>query len=168
MRNPIYLGVIFASIVVPAAFAQDDMSAPNTMASPEQVAPGSLIDSQGGGAIPSLPLATMTSGTIAYITGGVGDEELAELKARKAEFNVHLLMNAVEGNYISDVVVSVHDGKGTEVFKASGAGPYLYFSLPPGKYTLDATSQAGGHQVARFTVPAKGSANLHLVFKETE
>lgn len=164
MRNPIYLGVIFASIAIPAAFAQNDMSTSNTMSG--QVAPGSVIDSQGGDAIPPLPIQVKTAGNISYLSGGIGDEELAELKAKKGDYNVHILMNVPAGNYISNVSVDVHDSKGADVFNVGGTGPYLYFSLPPGKYTLDATSPEGDHHTASFTVPARGSAHVHLIFKE--
>lgn len=166
MRNTIYLGIIFAITTVPAAFAQDNMPASDTTQAPAQVAPGSLIDSQGGNAIPALPIQVKTAGNISYLSGGIGDEELAELKSKKSEYNVHVLMNVPAGNYISNVTVDVHDAKGADVFNVSGTGPYLYFSLPSGKYTMDATSPTGDHHTASFTVPSHGSANVHLIFKE--
>src|SRR4051812_6936733 len=41
--------------------------------------PGSLIDSVGEGAIPAMPIQAMTNGEITYLSGGISDEELAQL-----------------------------------------------------------------------------------------
>ena len=178
MRNSVLLSAIIAVTAMPAAFAQES-TPPGVPPSAIQqwqegaqpvdsntVAPGSLIDSQGGDAIPALPIQVRTAGTVSYLSGGIGDEELAELRSQKHQYNVHLLMNIPAGNYISNVAVDVRDSKGADVFNVSGVGPYLYFSLPPGRYTLTATSPGGDRHTARFAVPANGSANLHLVFKE--
>ena len=42
---------------------------------------GEVIDSIGSDAIPALPLTVMSNGTMKYVTGGVGDEEVAQLKS---------------------------------------------------------------------------------------
>ncbi|MDE3017001.1 MAG: hypothetical protein KGI29_08815 [Pseudomonadota bacterium] len=177
MRYSGFLGAVIIAAAMQTALAQEGVPPgvppsavqqwPSRPPAAKAVAPGSLIDSQGGEAIPALPLEVNTAGAVTYINGGIGDEELAEIKAKKNEFNVHLLLSAANGDYISDVAVSLRDGKGAEVFSTGGAGPYLYLTLPPGEYTLQAASQAGGGgQTARLTVPAKGAASLHLIFKE--
>lgn len=180
MRNTIILSAVCFMAATPA-FAQQDLppGVPPSAIQPWQggnpslepsaprntVAPGSLIDSEGGDAIPPLPIEPQMAGNVQYLSGGIGEEELAELQSEKHNYNVHVLMNEKSGAYVGGVTVQVSSGKNTQVFSAENVGPYLYFSLPPGHYTLTATSHMGEQRMTRFTVPAHASANLHLVFK---
>ncbi len=118
---------------VPAAWEKQPMKTAD--ASMPSSAPETL-DSLGGGAIPALPIELQTSGYISYLSGGIGDEDLDELKAKKNDFNFHLLMNAAGGAYVSEVVLRVLDKSGTAVLTVNDAGPYVYANLKPGAYTL--------------------------------
>ncbi len=127
---------------------------------------GEVIDSYGGGAIPALPLEAQMSGNIKFITGGIGDEELAQLKMVEGEYNVRVLLTAQQGEYVSDVIVRLLAADGTVVVTSNNAGPYFYALVPAGKYTLEATSRAGGIKKAAVNVPAKGFVKSSVVFAE--
>lgn len=122
------------------------------------VAPdGEIIQSQGGGAIPALPLqAYKTQSGIQYITGGIGDEELAQLKSVEQQYNVQILIAATSGAYISGVTVRIKDAAGNEVLAVPEAGPYLYTHLAPGNYTMSLTNSLGVAQQGSFTVKDQG------------
>jgi len=129
--------------------------------------PMTHIDSQGSGAIPALPLPIQTTaGGTTYITGGVGDEELAELKAKSGEFNLHLLLTAPGGAFVSDVHLRVADASGAAVLDITGAGPYVYAHLKPGKYMLDASAADGPSKQLKFTIHDKGDVKQQLEFQE--
>jgi len=127
--------------------------------------PGQAIGSEGGGAIPALPLVAQISGTVTYLNGGISDEELAQLKAQGDSYNLHLLLSAPTGAFISDVGLRVLNASGTPVLTVSDAGPYVYAQLPPGKYMLEAT-KSGSAKSVKIAIPSKGSVKSHIVFNE--
>jgi hypothetical protein len=125
-----------------------------------------VIDSQGGGAIPALPLDTYTSHGINFINGGIGDEELSLLKSKEAEFNLHVMLSAPRGEFISDVTLRLLDAKDTPLLAISDAGPYFYARLAPGSYTLETTSVKGEKKLHKLTVTEKNSLKHHITYSE--
>lgn len=125
----------------------------------------SLIDSQGSGAIPALPLDVMTNGTVTYVSGGISDEEMAMLKSRASEFNLHVNMNTVGGAFMVTSKFHVLDANNTEVLRIEDAGPYVYAHLPAGKYTVEAV-EGSEIKAATVNVPAKGAVRTQLTFKQ--
>jgi hypothetical protein len=124
-----------------------------------------MIDSQGSGAIPALPLNVMTNGQVTYVSGGISDEELDMLKARSGEFNLHIMINATGGAFMVPSKFHVLDSKGLEVLRIDDAGPYVYAKLTPGKYTIEAVEE-GEIKTATVNVPANGAAKVQLTFKQ--
>jgi len=104
---------------------------------------GEVIDSVGSGAIPPALTPEKNQNGVRYLSGGVGDEELGVLKAQEKDYNVHLLLSAVSGEYMSGVSLRFTDSKGAEILKVERAGPYFYAALPPGAYTVEAVSATG-------------------------
>jgi hypothetical protein len=125
---------------------------------------GQPIDSNGGGAIPALPLQEMVSGNIHFITGGVGDEEVDQLKSVENAFNFHLLITAGQGEYLSGATLRLKDANGVDVLATGGAGPYFYANVPPGNYTLDITTAQGANQSVKVTVPKNGDLKKTVQF----
>jgi hypothetical protein len=117
---------------------------------------GQPIQSQGSGAIPALPLQEMISGDIHFITGGVGDEEVDQLKSVENDFNFHLLVTAGSGEYLSGCTLRLRDSKNMDVLATGAAGPYFYAKLKPGSYTLDVTTSQGANQSVKVKVPPNG------------
>ncbi len=124
------------------------------------------IDSIGGGAIPSLPLDVYTSNGINFINGGIGDEEMDQLKSKEHEFNLHVMLSASKGEYISDVTLRILDSKDTPLVAISDAGPYFYASMKAGSYTLETTALSGEKKRSKFTIPEKGVVKQHVVYNE--
>lgn len=97
---------------------------------------GEVIDSVGSGAIAPLPLEMVTENGVSYISGGISDEETDQLKAQQDDYNVRLLITGMNGEYASDVVLSLVDNKGFTFLKVEDAGPYVYLKVPVGSYEL--------------------------------
>ncbi|MFW0777674.1 MAG: hypothetical protein ACN2B6_08160 [Rickettsiales bacterium] len=117
---------------------------------------GEIIDSTGGGAIPALPLTVMSNGTMKYVTGGIGEEELLQLKNMENDFNVRMLIASKDGQFVGDATVRVVDTKDTVLFTVPEAGPYFYVSLPAGKYIFEVTDDTGNLRTVTVKAPASG------------
>jgi hypothetical protein len=119
---------------------------------------GEIIDSIGSGASDPVLTTVQSSDGISYITGGVGDEELAFLKSQEDNYNVHILLTSVNGEYMGDVALIFMDKAGNEILKIDSAGPFLYANLPAGAYTVEATSSSGKVLKSKVVAGGKGKA----------
>ncbi len=86
---------------------------------------------------------------ISYVSGGVGIEERAEMKEMHRDFNLFMTFARKSGAYLSDVKVSV-SGEGRK-FETVTEGPFLFASLPAGKYKIRAESD-GSSQTRTVTL----------------
>ncbi len=85
----------------------------------------------------ALP-AGAAQGDVAHVSGGIGIAEQQALKAREKEFNLKLVFTLVEGNYVSDVRITVRDAKGRTMIEHTAGGPFFMARLPAGSYTVNA------------------------------
>lgn len=103
--------------------------------------------------------AVKQSGSIDYVTGGVGLDESHALKSAAPRWPLELLFAGPGSDYLSDVHVDVTGGSGS-VFQATADGPYMLVKLPPGDYVVHASYKGqektqsikigGAHQKASF------------------
>lgn len=190
MRNKLLISICSTAFIAFSAYAADMNGDDGVMKVPAQsVAPmqdnnsammaapavrklpvardGEIIDSVGSGATEPVLTSVQTSDGINYITGGVGDEELAVLKAQEDNYNAHLLLTSMNGEYMGDVALNFLDKQGNEVLKVDSAGPLFYVNLPAGTYNVEATSSSGLIQKAKLTAGAKASKGKVVIrFKE--
>ena len=105
-----------------------------------------------------------TSGGVSYMTGGVGLDESAAIKAAEKDFNLSLLFAQTKrGEYLSDVKVSIADQAGKAVLKVVSDGPMLLVRLPAGAYKVSA-DHGGKTVVKTVQVAAKGVARASFVW----
>ena len=108
--------------------------------------------------------ATSDTAGVNYVTGGIGDDEKAELEAEKANFNVHITNSSRNGAYVEDTQTVITNKTGQEVLNIT-AGPLLYVQLPAGIYKIDAT-HGDEHKVTKLIVGKRmKSANPHFTWK---
>jgi hypothetical protein len=74
---------------------------------------------------------------VAYVSGGIGEDSQARLKARETEFNLKLVFSLVEGNYVADVAVTLKDAGGRMLLEHVAGGPVFMARLPAGAYTVE-------------------------------
>jgi hypothetical protein len=117
----------------------------------------------------TLP-AVREQGQTHYLTGGIGVEEAKAVRAEKSKYPLNLTFLAKAGKiaeFTSSVDVSVANGKGNSVLKATSDGPFMLIDLPPGKYRITATSEGrtksrdvdifkGHHAQLTFEWPQRG------------
>ncbi|HUX25339.1 MAG TPA: carboxypeptidase-like regulatory domain-containing protein [Burkholderiales bacterium] len=110
---------------------------------------------------------TQTYGSVSFITGGVGLDESAALKAAQKDYALSLLfVQTQRGEYLADVKVSIKDHAGETVLEAVSDGPMLLAKLPAGSYTVRAEHE-GKVLVKTVRVAAKGVTRASFVWQAT-
>jgi hypothetical protein len=88
----------------------------------------------------SAPEAIQQSGSVYFISGGVGDESLDRLKSDAADFNLKLVFALTSGAFMSDVNVAILDKSGNTLLNTTSKGPWLLAKLPAGAYQVVASA----------------------------
>jgi len=145
----------------PAAQAPIQFGAPIPSSALPVSHSGEVIDSVGSNAIPSLPLEAITANNITYLSGGIGDEEEAQLASEEHNYNLRLLITGQSGEYLSEVSLVLKDAKGNQLMSIDDAGPMVYIKLPAGAYQADLNGPTGAKPVA-LKVPATGALKTQI------
>ncbi|MBA5687717.1 carboxypeptidase-like regulatory domain-containing protein [Rugamonas apoptosis] len=116
----------------------------------------------------SLP-PVQNTGQVAYLSGGIGQDEAAALQAESRRWPLTLefaVANKHRSEFAADVAVSVRDAKGREVLNTTSDGPFLLAKLKPGSYTVEA-SLAGKTMQRRIVVSAQHPNRVLLLWPST-
>lgn len=112
---------------------------------------------------PAMALEEQRYGETAYITGGVGEGEQAELKDRASQYTLRVMIaRKGSGEFLSDCKLTLTRGSATAL-EATMDGPFLLARLSPGTYRLRAEFE-GKIQERQVTIGARGgmtSVNLY-------
>lgn len=100
---------------------------------------------------------------IAYVTGGVGVEEAAAMRAVAARYSMRARFTANGGEFVSDVDVRILTIDGRLIFTAISDGPYLYAQVPPGRYRLVAKLN-GVERSRSVDIPKRGGITVLLTW----
>ena len=104
-----------------------------------------------------------TAAGVTFLTGGVTQQELADIRMKRRLYNVQVLTAArPSGAHLSDVKLVISTTKGEPVLDVVMEGPYLLANLEPGTYDFEGTYQ-GKSQKQRVVV-AKGG-DREVVFR---
>ncbi|WP_338762389.1 hypothetical protein [Massilia sp. METH4] len=113
-------------------------------------------------------LKTGGSGSVTYVSGGVGTEARDALAARRGEFNLYVTFaRSGGGELMAGVSLSITDRKRNPVLAADGVGPLVYVKLPPGTYWVNATAD-GQEQSRSVTVGAGGAREVTFHWAPTD
>jgi len=100
---------------------------------------------------------------IAYISGGVGDEEQDALNQMKGRFNLELTLATSTGKYVGATALQIEDQSGTPVLDIRTEGPIFMAKLPAGTYRIHASVE-GETMHQTVTVPGTGMKQLTLTW----
>ena len=110
---------------------------------------------------------TQHSEGIAYISGGVGEEESAAILAEAKQWPVLLEMSQLEngrGVWIFGVQIKITNQEQKAIFNAQADGPYMLINLAPGSYQVIGSYQ-GAEQKRNLIVKADSSQKLNIFWK---
>ncbi len=104
---------------------------------------------------------------IATVSGGFGEEELAEIERLATGYSLSLTFATRTGAYVADVDLRTADGGGEVLVEISGTGPKLLAGLPAGIYRITATQGRARVQQA-VTLEGGKPRRLTLFFPDPE
>ena len=102
-------------------------------------------------------------GAVTYITGGIGDDEIAAMKASIGAYNLLISDSEKDGSYTAGIDVTIRNGHGQIVLNAKNTGPLLYVKLAPGDYTMDAMYH-GVENVRDVTIGPKRPTEVNFIW----
>jgi hypothetical protein len=98
---------------------------------------------------------------VPYTTGGAGADSREELLTKEKEYNLKIITADKSGDYLAGVKVVIESAKKAQVIDTTMTGPILLAKLPPGTYTIRATSD--GQTLTRtVTIAAQGLRQVDL------
>ncbi len=183
MRYSLFTGfcsVCFVAFIsTGTSFAQEqDMARKQMDAAQQMIQPaprplpiardGEIIDSVGGGATEAVLPIVETENGATYITGGIGDEEMDEMKAQEPNFNVRVLIVASSGEYMGENAIRFINQQNAEVLRVKDVGPFFYTNLPAGHYLVEVASPSGMIKSAKIVVKEKATASGKTVIRFNE
>ena len=114
---------------------------------------------------------TKTAGGLDLLSGGITTDDRAAMRAESAGYSLWVSTVAKpSGAYLADVDLRIVQLEGkTSVLERKMEGPWLFVSLPEGRYDLSATFTASGAVkpqtiTTRITVPKTGQREAVLRF----
>jgi hypothetical protein len=106
------------------------------------------------------------AGDVAFVTGGVSDDEAAVFKSAMGNYPLAIEVvqsNAGRGLYTAGATVQVTRRNGEVMLNTRADGPFVLVRLPPGSYRVDATFN--GRTISKdVSVAQNGSAHAVLSF----
>lgn len=113
------------------------------------------------------PKTITTPNGIAYMSGGIGEEEVLEMRLHAKKFTLNLLFSeGTSGRWVTDVNVNVYNQNDERVFRIVGAKPLLYINLPAGTYTILANNN-GEKLRHKLTIEDSVNQKVILNWKDT-
>ena len=110
-------------------------------------------------------VASSPQAEVLWISGGVGDEAMTEMRKVSAAYNVRLMMTGPHGNYLAGVPFKVSRHNDFLMVSGLSEGPLLYLKLPAGHFQI-AVELDGAWQTRRVQAFGSGKAtNAHFVAK---
>lgn len=108
------------------------------------------------------PLIALKSPTgIAYLSGGIGEEEVLAMRAQAKKFTLNLLFSeGTSGRWVTNVNVNIYNEQEERVFRVVGSKPMLYVNLPAGNYLILANNNG---QKLRHKVSLEDNANKKVI-----
>jgi hypothetical protein len=100
-----------------------------------------------------------------FVSGGVGAGERAHLNEISSGYNLRVVVARPDGAYLADVHLSIRDQGDREVLSTVTEGPLLLANLPPGKYSVTAST---GQGVTRASVVVDRTHQRMLVIRMAE
>lgn len=112
--------------------------------------------------------AAITEGRTAndrrYANGGIGIEEVEQLKQMADKFSLQLIVSSRSGAYLADMHVKIAGATGQQVLDTKLDAPWLLVDLMPGTYTVSVAHQGGKPQERKVTITSGKREQMTIQF----
>lgn len=105
-------------------------------------------------------METQRLGQIEFMSGGVGEDELAGMRALALDYNLKIVTATPSGAYLAGLDLAVTDAGGSLVLSTSTRGPLFYARLPEGRYVVKISA---GSQVQERAVQVGSGTSPEIV-----
>lgn len=122
-----------------------------------------IVALSGSGAALAQPPQVQHANGVTFVSGGVGDESMAQLAEMEKQFDLKLFLVGQSGAYLSDIGITITDAKGKGVLLTTSEGPVLLANLPSGAYAIKA-SKNGDTLEQKVSVSLGQLRTLYLRF----
>src|SRR5262249_23215695 len=115
-------------------------------------------------ALPNTLPPEQTQGGVAYVSGGIGQEEAQAFESVASQYPLALefaIKHSPRAEYTAGVHVTVTDAQGKHVLDTTSEGPSLLAKLPAGRYTVTAERH---QQTLTRTVHVATHKPTHVMF----
>lgn len=99
-----------------------------------------------------------------YVSGGIGQGEVDQLKQMADQFSLQLIVASRSGAYLADMQVSITFANGQKILDAPLDAPWLLIDLVPGTYKVFVTHPSGQSQERSVTVVSGKKTDLVVQF----
>jgi hypothetical protein len=114
-----------------------------------------------GSAFAEAPKTLKTKYGLAYMTGGIGEEDAGAMRANAKKYTLNLLFSeGTSGRWVTDVNVNIYNEQSESVFRIVGSKPMLYVNLPAGTYTILANNNG---QKLRHKLTVEDGVNQRII-----
>jgi len=103
---------------------------------------------------------------VAYITGGIGEDEVRAFRQTAPSYNLRISFASRSGQYLSDVDVTISSGERT-VLGVRTDGPFLFVRVPAGRYRITARDRQIG-EMRQVTVRGRQGVDVHFVWDDPD
>lgn len=99
-----------------------------------------------------------------YASGGIGQDEVEQLKQMSDKFSLQLIVSSRSGAYLADMQVSIIGANSQKVLDAPLDAPWLLVDLAPGTYKVFVTHRNGQTQERNVTITSGKKTELVVQF----
>jgi hypothetical protein len=120
-------------------------------------------------ATPATLPPVQKSGTVEFMSGGIGQDESRAIEMASREWPLTLEFAAKDqhrSDFAAEVNVVIRDAKGHTLLQTASTGPFVLARLTPGRYDVEAT--LGGRTLHETVVIGKGQPAKALFLWPTE
>lgn len=111
-------------------------------------------------------ITPQTLGDVTFVSGGVGIDEISQMRALQSDYNLSLLFSVSgTGEYLSDVNVVIKDSKNTICLETVAQGPMLFARLKPGRYSIQ-VDNGGSTRTRKVAVAGNKLSKLSFSLPE--
>lgn len=105
--------------------------------------------------------------SIQTYSGGIGEDEINYIHSVQNQYSTKLLFTENNGEYLSDLPLTIRNSHGDTVVKTVTNGPVLLVNLPAGSYTVTATEE-GASRDQKISVTGRGLKTFQFRFPDND